>query len=439
VTEYHAHESNQSGCSWLVVMVVLVSVGSWFVRNHARLVVAGLAVLLVALPVGLVMVLVWQRMLPARATRVLSMLGPSKEEAGRFRLRRLSRRGRVWHVAWRVPVGVTVTGLQRQREAIEQALDASVELWFDRGKLHMRAGTARLPGGLRFEQFYTRPAGAGELPVGVGASRFGPLWADLAALPHLLVGGLTGGGKSAFLRQLLVGLVLRLPPERLRLVVLDLKGMEFGLLERLPHLMAPIARDLDASLDVLGSVCAELDRRQALFAGAGVEALGSWNEARPDEALPYILVVVDEGAELSAAEVSDRDERARRQQALAHLSRLCRLGRASGIHVILSTQRPDADAVPGQVKANIPATVAFRVRNATNSRILLGEGGESAAALPPWPGRGVWQWDTETQFQAPWLSVKSARRLLDAAYPVVRAAGTGAVSPCPQSPEAEAA
>jgi S-DNA-T family DNA segregation ATPase FtsK/SpoIIIE len=426
------------GCLWMVA-VLLGSMGFWFVREHARFFVVGLAMVVAVLFVGLVVVLAWRLMLPARATRVLSMLGTSKEEGGRFRLRRLGRRGRVWQMAWKVPVGVTVTGLQRQREAIEQALDAAVELWYDRGKLHMRAGTARLPGGLRFEQFYARPAGAGELPVAIGASRFGPLWADLAALPHLLVGGLTGGGKSAFLRQLLVGLVLRLSPEDLRLVVLDLKGMEFGLLERLPHLMAPVARDLDAALHVLSLANEELDRRQELLAGAGVETLGGWNLARPAVALPYVLVVVDECAELSAAEVADRDERARRQQALGHLSRLCRLGRASGVHVIVSTQRPDADAVPGQVKANIPATVAFRVRNATNSRILLGEGGESAAALPPWPGRGVWQWDTETQFQAPWLSVKSARRLLEAAYPEVQAAGTVRVSPCPQSPQQEAA
>lgn len=120
--EYHTHESGRGGCSWLVVVVLLVSVGSWFVRSHARFVVAGLAVLLVALPVGLVMVLVWQRMLPARATRVLTMLGTSKEEGGQFRLRRLSRRGRVWHVAWRAPVGVTVTGLQRQRERSSRPL-----------------------------------------------------------------------------------------------------------------------------------------------------------------------------------------------------------------------------------------------------------------------------------------------------------------------------
>jgi DNA segregation ATPase FtsK/SpoIIIE-like protein len=120
-----------------------------------------------------------------------------------------------------------------------------------------------------------------------------------------------------------------------------------------------------------------------------------------------VLVVVDECAELSAAEVSDREERARRQEALAHISRFCRFGRASGIHVILCSQALDADAVPGQLKANIPATLALRVRGGTNSRVLLGDGNEAAAVLPPGPGRGIWQWDTQTQFQA-WLSPEQA-------------------------------
>jgi S-DNA-T family DNA segregation ATPase FtsK/SpoIIIE len=181
-----------------------------------------------------------------------------------------------------------------------------------------------------------------------------------------------------------VGLVLRLSPERLRLVVLDLKGIEFGLFERLPHLMAPVARDLDAAVEVLGVVNAELDRRQALLAGAGVESLGGWNEARPDEALPHVLVVVDECAELSAAEVADRDERARRQQALAHLSRLCRLGRASGVHVIVSTQRPDADAVPGQVK-----TAEIALRGVTWLHDLWGEREDEARVWRLEPAQGA--------------------------------------------------
>jgi DNA segregation ATPase FtsK/SpoIIIE, S-DNA-T family len=88
---------------------------------------------------------------------------------------------------------------------------------------------------------------------------------------------------------------------------------------------------------------------------------------------------------------------------------MCRLGRATGFHVIVSTQRPDAEAVPGQIKANIPATVAFRVRSAINSRILLGEENVAAASLPPRPGRGIWQFDTEVGFQSIWLDKAAAR------------------------------
>lgn len=138
------------GCStWIGLLVVVLGFG--LVRQlGGRFVVTVLAAGAAAVAVVAVLAFVWRRLLPARASRVLSMIATSKEESGRFRLRRLCRRGSVWHVAWRVPVGVTVTGLLRQREAIEQALDASVDLWYDRGKLHMRAGTARLPGGLRF-------------------------------------------------------------------------------------------------------------------------------------------------------------------------------------------------------------------------------------------------------------------------------------------------
>ena len=141
------------------------------------------------------------------------------------------------------------------------------------------------------------------LPVGIGESREGALWADLAELPHLLVGGHTGSGKSVFLRQLLTGLLLRLGPDRLRLALVDLKGgTELNLFERLPHLMAPVARDQEACLELFQMVTSELFRRQVLLDRAGLEDIERWNEVHPDQALPYILVVVDEVAELSAVE-----------------------------------------------------------------------------------------------------------------------------------------
>jgi DNA segregation ATPase FtsK/SpoIIIE-like protein len=102
--------------------------------------------------------------------------------------------------------------------------------------------------------------------------------------------------------------------------------------------------------------------------------------------------------------------------ALGALASLCRLGRSLGIHVVGATQRPDAGVLPGQIKANIPATVAFKVREALNSRILLGEENAGAASLPPLPGRGIWQWQTQTQFQAPWLARAEAEAMLARVY-----------------------
>ncbi len=143
----------------------------------------------------------------------------------------------------------------------------------------------------------------GRLPVGIGESREGPLWVDLAELPHLLVGGHTGSGKSVFLRQMLTGLLLLLGPGRLRLALVDLKGgTELNLFERLPHLMAPVARDQESCLELFQMVTVELQRRQALLDRAGLEDIERWNAVHPDEPLPYILVVVDEVAELSAVE-----------------------------------------------------------------------------------------------------------------------------------------
>ncbi len=143
----------------------------------------------------------------------------------------------------------------------------------------------------------------GRLPIGIGESREGPLSVDLAELPHLLIGGHTGSGKSVFIRQALTGLLLSRGPDRLRLVLVDLKGgTELNLFERLPHLLAPMARDQESCLEVFQLVLVELQRRQMLFDRAGLEDIERWNEAHPDEALPYVLVVIDEVAELSAVE-----------------------------------------------------------------------------------------------------------------------------------------
>ena len=120
-------------------------------------------------------------------------------------------------------------------------------------------------------------------------------------------------------------------------------------------------------------------------------------------------------AELRPADGPDRDEKALRQEALAHLQRLGRLGRAAGIHLILSTQRPDANTVEGQVKGQCAGRIAFYCADHTMSEIILDN--KAASSLPPWAGRGIWKWDRQIQFQAPLLESKDCVKLLDRAYP----------------------
>src|SRR5207245_8185028 len=130
--------------------------------------------------------------------------------------------------------------------------------------------------------------------------------------------------------------------------------LELNVFEHLPHLLRPVARNLDGCLELVEVLLAELDHRQTALERFGAESIRRWNSTASGRQLPYVLVVVDEMAELSAVESSSREEKGRRQAALASVSRICRLGRATGFHVIVSTQRPAAEAVPGEIKANIP-------------------------------------------------------------------------------------
>jgi hypothetical protein len=420
--------------SWKSLRWCALPPAAWFLLP--RLGAAGTVLAVLMIVTGLALLAYrFHRWFPLRATRELNKiihLNRIIRSEDRVKLRWVRKRGRVYELAWKVPTGITVGALTRMSEVMEQAVDCSAEFWYDRGRIWMRAGTGRLPKRVEFEHFYRERRPAGELVIGMGVSRAGWEWYDLARIPHLLVGGTPGSGKSVFLRQVITGLVLEHGPESLQLVLIDLKGgMEFRLFRDLPHLLVPIVSDVPQCGPALELVLAELDRRQALFAETGVEKLSRWNELHPDAPLPYILVAVDEFGEVSAVEPQEGGGRARARASLAPFSRLARLGRASGIHLVLCTQRPDADVMPGQIKDQIPATVAFRTRSAVNSHILLGDRNESAALLPPWPGRAVCQWEREAEMQAPDLDIATAEALLWARYPLGLAEGTDRVTQCP--------
>jgi S-DNA-T family DNA segregation ATPase FtsK/SpoIIIE len=273
---------------------------------------------------------------------------------------------------------------------------------------------------------------------GVGYGRTGKVWVDLTELPHLLLGGTTGSGKSVFLRQVLVRLVLDHGPEELVLVLIDLKGgMEFQLFRGLPHLMGPVVSDMPQFWPAMDAVVAELERRMAIFSEAGVVSLRDWNERHPADRKPYILVAIDEYGELSlpGAESSTGEARAQRPAKAAHaaVSRIARLGRACGIHLIACTQRPDNDVMPGQIKAQLPATVALKTRGEVNSHILLGDRNDGAARLAPYKGRAVFQWETEEEVQVPLLEPWDAAALLAAKYGDL--VGHARVTQCPTRSE----
>ena len=424
---------------WTVVVLLSLLIAWWtlstgrdMVTGEAGGALVGLIGVYVVVPL-LAVALVLAIPRPARRLDVVVRALVEGQTKRRPRLLRRWRAGATEYTSWEMPVGVTVQHLQRWRPALEQGLNCGVELWYRDGVFYVRASHGQLPDAIGFASFYSERR-AGKLPFGVGMGRVERVWADLAELPHMLIGGLTGAGKSGFLRQLITWLVLTNPPERLRLGLIDLKGgMELNLFARLPHRLGAVVRDLVGAGELLTWLNAELDRRQAAFDRAGAISLPDWNRRYPGQVLPYLVLVVDETAELTAAESPGREERERRQARIASISRLVRLGRALGIHLILATQRPDAEAVPGALKANLPATLAFRVRDEVNSRILLGEGNTGAASLPTVPGRAIWQWDVETEVQVPWITTAEA-----AAYLVgltgTAVGGTEPVIRCPQLP-----
>jgi hypothetical protein len=412
----------------VVVVIGLVSALHWI----------GVVVLSQLALVGIVVGVLYASWFPRRATVEFNKVIKTIPGQARLVRRKCRREGDQWLVAWKVPTGVTVAGLKRMTGVFEVALDCSCDFWFDRGIMWMRAGTSQLPELLKFEEFYARPRPAGELVIGVGIGRKGPVWVDLPALPHLLDGGTPGSGKSVFLRQVLVGLATKYEPEYVRVLLIDLKGgMEFHMFRELPHLLGPVVSDMPELMPALENLIAEMDRRMDMFREAGVVSLRHWNESRPADRLPYIVAFIDEFGEVSrpVAESSIDKARGPSLKAVAHgaFSRLARLGRAVGIHIIASTQRPDADVMPGQIKDQLPATIAFRTRSETNSHILLGDKNAAAANLPPIKGRAIFQFEDEVEVQAPFIEPAAALALLRERC--VQPVGHARVTQCPTSPQ----
>jgi DNA segregation ATPase FtsK/SpoIIIE, S-DNA-T family len=214
------------------------------------------------------------------------------------------------------------------------------------------------------------PPQAGPLMAWLGLDLGGkPVYIDLAKMPHLLIAGSTGTGKSVCLNALLASVLLRSTPDDLRMILIDPKKVELNHYESIPHLLTPVVTNMKDAAAVLSNVVREMETRYELMGMRRARNLRDWNEARAaagEPQIPTILVVIDELADLmmvSPAEVEDA------------IIRLAQKSRAVGIHLVLATQRPSADVITGMIKANVPSRIAFAVSSQVDSRVVLDAGG----------------------------------------------------------------
>jgi S-DNA-T family DNA segregation ATPase FtsK/SpoIIIE len=242
---------------------------------------------------------------------------------------------------------------------------------------------------LECDHFRTSTA---RLPVALGKDIFGnPVDADLAKMPHLLVAGATGTGKSVFLNSLLCSILCRKTPEELKLLLIDPKLLELSVYAGIPHLIADVVTNPKRASAALSGVVRKMEERYQMMAALGVRSIQQYNERcdreiaagnshfrlkpkpgeeegaeAPYQKLPYIVVVIDELADLMVVCSKDVEE---------SLQRLAQMARAAGIHLVLATQRPSVDVLTGVIKANFPARISFQVSSRTDSRTILDQNG----------------------------------------------------------------
>jgi len=207
---------------------------------------------------------------------------------------------------------------------------------------------------------------------------------DLAAMPHLLIAGSTGTGKSVFINSLLMSILYKASPDEIKLVLVDPKRLELNLYDNIPHLIAPVVTDPKIASNVLRNATREMENRLKLLAQRGVRNIDQYNrtfkkeqslslfdnlEETEHKPLPYLIIVIDELADLMMVDTNNVEE---------SITRLAQMARAVGIHLILATQRPSVDVITGLIKANFPARISFRVASKVDSRTILDSNGSES-------------------------------------------------------------
>ena len=205
-----------------------------------------------------------------------------------------------------------------------------------------------------------------KLPIALGKNISGtPIIGDLASMPHLLIAGTTGSGKSVCINTIILSLLYRHTPEKCKFILIDPKMLELSTYEGIPHLLCPVITEAKKAASVLGWVVKEMESRYRLMTKEGVRNIDGYN-SKHKLPMPYIVVVVDEMSDLMLVAGKEIEN---------YIQKLSQMARAAGIHIIMATQRPSVDVITGTIKANFPTRISFQVTSKIDSRTILGEQG----------------------------------------------------------------
>lgn len=240
-----------------------------------------------------------------------------------------------------------------------------------------------------------------KLPIALGKSISGlPITGDLSTMPHLLIAGTTGSGKSVCINTIILSLLYKHSPEKCKFILIDPKMLELSTYEGIPHLLCPVITEAKKAASVLGWVVKEMENRYKLMTKVGVRNIDGYNE-KHKISMPYIVVIVDEMSDLMLVAGKDIEN---------YIQKLSQMARAAGIHIIMATQRPSVDVITGTIKANFPTRISFQVTSKIDSRTILGEQGAEQLL-----GRGDMLYMTSanrmTRIHAPFVSEKEIEKI----------------------------
>ncbi len=205
-----------------------------------------------------------------------------------------------------------------------------------------------------------------KLPIALGKNISGlPVIGDLTSMPHLLIAGTTGSGKSVCINTIILSLLYKHPPEKCKFILIDPKMLELSTYEGVPHLLCPVITEAKKAASVLGWVVKEMESRYRLMTKEGVRNIDGYN-SKHKHPMPYIVVIVDEMSDLMLVAGKEIE---------SYIQKLSQMARAAGIHIIMATQRPSVDVITGTIKANFPTRISFQVTSKIDSRTILGEQG----------------------------------------------------------------